>query len=174
MRRLFWRVMGIVVLFIMLAVAVAAYRLHRRLPPELMQDIRAGIAARNVSDADERFGKYLEERYGSMSDPANREKAFLDYFNVDHIRALQLLVKHSPDSQRQANINASAKWVQQYRESLTPQERAELSARLQSPEGQAMLRSATAQYNSQDVQYRGQTAQVLSQLLKTIASVQTH
>ena len=31
-----------------------------------------------------------------------------------------------------------------------------------------MLRQATAQYNSQDVQYRGQTAPVISQLLKTI------
>ena len=136
-----------------------------------MQDIRAGIAARNIADADQRFQKYLEGRYGPQSDPANREKAFLDFFNVDHIRALQLVVRHSPEGQRQANINATAKWVAQYRESLSAQQRADLGARLQTPDGRAMLRRATAQYNSQDVQYRGQTAPVISQLLKTIASL---
>ena len=148
------------------------YRIRRRLPPELLKDIRAGIAARNISDADERFRKYLETRYGPQTDYANREKAFLDFFNVDHIRALQLMVKHSPDGQRQANIDATAKWVQQYRDSLSPQQRAGLSAQLQTPEGQSMLRKATAQYNSQDVQYRGQTAPVIAQLLTTIATVQ--
>jgi len=48
-----------------------------------------------------------------------------------------------------------AKWVAGYRESMTPQERAALNARFQTPEGKAMLRRAAAQYNSQDVRYRG-------------------
>jgi uncharacterized protein YgiM (DUF1202 family) len=65
-----------------------------------------------------------------------------------------------------------ANWVRAYRESLTLPERAGLNARFQTPEGRAMLRQATAQYNSQDVQYRGQTAPVISQLLKTISSTQ--
>jgi hypothetical protein len=152
------------------AAAFVIYRV-RKLPPELMQDIRAGIAARNLPDADQRFEKYLAGRYGPQTDPANRQKAFLDFFNPEHIRAMQLLVKHSPPSQRQANINASAKWVEHYRESLTPAERASLRERLQSPAGQAMLRQATAQYNQQDVYYRGETAPVISQLLTTIATV---
>ncbi len=171
-RGVFWRVAGITIAVLAVVGAVVAYRIRQRLPPELMQDIRAGIAARNAPDADARFQKYLEGRYGSQADPANQQKAFLDFFNVDHIRALQLMVKHSPESQRQANINASAKWVEQYRQSLSPQARADLSVRLQSPAGRAMLQKATAQYNSQDVQYRGQTAPVISQLLKTIGSLQ--
>lgn len=137
-----------------------------------MADIRAGIAARNISDPDLRFQKFLEGRYGSLAEPANRQKAFLDFFNVDHIRAMQLLVQHSPADKRQANINASAKWLEKYRPALTSAERADLTARLQSPEGRSMLQQATAQYNRQDVQYRGQTAAVISQLLKTIGGLQ--
>jgi hypothetical protein len=34
-----------------------------------------------------------------------------------------------------------------------------------------MLRAATALYNSQDVEYRGQTVPVISELLTTIASL---
>jgi hypothetical protein len=170
--RTFWRVAGLTVLVLAVVGALVVHRFRQRLPAALMQDIRAGIAARNIPDADLRFQKYLEGRYGPLSDPANRRKAFLDFFNVEHIRALQLLVKHSPENMRQANINASAKWVEQYRQSLNPQEHAELSTQLQSPEGRAMLQQATAQYNSQDVEYRGQTAPVISQLLKTIASLQ--
>ncbi len=169
-RSKFWRVAVICMAIFVVLGAVVVHRVRRVLPPELMQDIRAGIAARNIPDADERFEKYLELRYGPQSDPANRQKVFLDFFNLDHIRALQLMVKHSPENQRQANIDATAKWVEKYRESLTPQQRADLSARLQSP-GQTMLQQATAQYNSQDVQYRGQTAPVISQLLQTIASL---
>ena len=84
---------------------------------------------------------------------------------------MQLLVKHSPANQRQANINAAADWVQKYRESLTPQQRADLGAQLLSPEGRATLQQATSVYNSQDVHYRDQSQAVISQLLKTIASL---
>lgn len=171
-RRMIWRVLGIMLVAILVIGAVLFYRIRRQLPPELMQDIRAGIAARNIPDADQRFQKYLEGRYGSQTEYTNREKAFLDFFNIDHIRALQLMVKHSPESQRQANIAATAKWVEQYRKSLSPEQRAELTARLQTSDGQNMLRKATAQYNSQDVRYRGQTAAVISQLLTTIAILQ--
>lgn len=145
---------------------------HRYPPAELMQDIRAGIAAREIKDPDERFKKYLEQRYGPMSDAANRQKAFLDFFNAEHIRALQFMVKHSPTNQRQANIQASADWIAKYRTTMTPQERAVLSAQLQSETGKTMLRKATAQYNEQDVYYRGNTAPVISQLLTTIHEIQ--
>ncbi len=146
--------------------------LHHGPPAGMMKDIRAGIAARHIQDADERLLKYLDVRYGPMSDPANRQRAFLDFFNVDHIKGLQLLVRHSPPAQRQANIDAMARWVAAYRTSLTPGERAALNARFQSAQGRAMLRRATAQYNAQDVEYRGATAPVISQLLRTIYDVE--
>jgi hypothetical protein len=171
-KRSFWRAAGIALAVLVAGGAVLIYSVSRRLPPELMKDIRAGIAAREIPNADERLNKYLELRYGPLDDPANREKVFVDFFNIEHIKALQLMVQHSPASQRQSNILAMAKWVSSYRESLAPTERAALNARFQTPEGRAMLRQATAQYNSQDVQYRGQTAPVISQLLKTISSTQ--
>jgi hypothetical protein len=145
---------------------------HDYPPAELAQDLRAGIAVREIKDPDERFQKYLEHRYGSMSEAANRQKAFLDFFHADHIRALQFMVKHSPAAQRQANIKASADWIAKYRATMTAQERAALNAQLQSATGKAMLKKATAQYNSQDVYYRGNTAPVISQLLTTLHEIQ--
>ena len=96
----------------------------------------------------------------------------MDFFNVDHVKALQVMVKHIPKEQQQASIQATSRWIENYRQSLTPEESAALKAQLLTPEGQATLRRATSQYNSQNVEYRGQTVPVISQLLKTIASVQ--
>ncbi len=141
-------------------------------PKELMQDIKAGVAAREIQDADQRFAKYLELRYGPMTDAANREKAFLDFFNPEHIRALQFMVQHSPAEQRLANINASANWVANYRSNLTAAERVALNEKLNSDTGRLMLKQATAQYNAQDIYYRGHTAVVISELLRTIHEVQ--
>lgn len=172
-KRPWLRVIGILVALLMVAAAAGFFAVRKRLPPEFSKDIRAGLAARRIQDPDARFEKYLEGRYGPMSDPLNQQKAFLDYFNVEHIKALQLLVKHSPEAQRPQNIAAAARWVENYRESLTLEDRAALRAKLQTPAGVEMLRRATAQYNSQDVHYRGQTAPVISQLLKTIHSLQT-
>jgi hypothetical protein len=171
-KRPWLRVAGIILAILLVVGAAGFLAIRKRIPPEFSKDIRAGLAARPIKDPDARFAKYLEERYGPMSDTDNRQKAFLDYFNVDHIKALQLMVKHSPEGQRPGSIAAAARWVEGYRDSLTPEERAALRAQIQSPAGVAMLRRATAQYNAQDVRYRGQTAPVISQLLQTIASLQ--
>lgn len=170
-KRLVWLALAMVCLAV-LAAGIYGRVFRRYPPPELMQDLQAAIAVRDVKNADERFGQYLERRYGSMDDPANRQKAFLDFFNVDHIRALQFMVAHSPAEQRQANIQATADWVANYRLTMTAAERAALAGQITSPEGRQMLRKATAQYNSQDVYYRGSTAPVISQLLRTIHDVE--
>jgi hypothetical protein len=163
---------GILGLLLVLMASVFVLGVRRRLPPGIMKDIRAGITARHMSDPDARLKQYLEARYGAMDDPANREKMFLDFFDLDHIKALQLLVKHSPDKHRQENIEAMSRWVEHYRESMTPRERSELKQKLTGPAAETMLKQATAQYNTQDVKYRGQTAQVISQLLRTIYTIQ--
>jgi hypothetical protein len=170
--RLFWQITGITLLLLSAAGAYVVHRI-RQLPPELMQDIRAGIAAREITDPNQRFEKFLEGRYGSQNDPTNQRNAFLGFFAADHIKAMQLLVKHSPKKQQQANINAAAQWVQQYRENLTPQQRADLAARLLSSEGLATMQQATAVYNSQDVHYRDQSQAVVSQLLTTIVRLKS-
>jgi hypothetical protein len=106
-----------------------------------------------------------------MTEAANRQKAFLDFFDPEHIRALQFMVAHTPKEQQLENVAACAKWVAQYRSTLTAAERAALGARLGTPSGQQMLKRATAQYNAQDIYYRGQTAPVISELLRTIHEV---
>lgn len=163
---------GLAFLVFVLLAGWLVVRVIHRVPKELMADIRAGRLARNIKDPNERFEKYLEGRYGDMSDPANRQKAFLDFFNPEHIRALQFLVKYSPPEHRQANIQASADWIGNYRTNLTEQQRSALKAILLSDSGKAMLKQATAQYNVQDVYYRGATVPVISQLLTTIHEVQ--
>lgn len=170
--RRWWRIAGISALLLIAVTALMIVKVRRRIPPGMMQDIRAGLAARHIADPDARLAKYLEVRYGSMDDPANRRKVFLDFFNVEHIKALQLLVRHSPKEHRQESILAMSRWVENYRETLTAQERADLSREFSGDQGRAKLHQATAQYNSQGVEYRGQTAPVISQLLHTLNSVQ--
>lgn len=170
--RFFWQIAGTTLLVFVVAGLYVVHRI-RQLPPELIQDIRAGIAARDIADPNRRFEKFLEGRYGPLNDPVHQRNAFLGFFTPDHIKAMQLLVRHSPPKQQQANIDAAAKWVRQYRENLTPQQRADLAARLLSPEGLATMQQATAVYNSQDVHYRDQSQAVVSQLLDTVASLKS-
>lgn len=165
-------VTGIVLVVLVAAGAYGLHRLRQRFSPQAMLDIRAGLGARGIKDADARFAKYLELRYGPQTNPTNREKAFVDFFNPEHIRTLQLMVKHSPEGMRKPNIAATARWVAGFRESLTPDQLADLSARLQAGGGNSMLAQATALYNSQDVHYRSETVPVISELLKTVAAAQ--
>ena len=171
-RRKFWRFVGIAFLILLAAGVFGFHRLRQRLPPDLILDLRAGAPTVRLADADQRFQMYVENRYGPQSNPANREKAFLSFFDLDHIRSLRWLVKHTPQNMQQPNIDACARWIGQFRDSLSPEQRAGLAAQLQTPEGRRTLQQATAEYNSQDVQYRGQTTPVISQLLKTVASLE--
>ena len=167
--KLFLWVGGTVFLVLALGVGLWIHRFHRYTPVEVVQDIRAGIAAKNAPKPVERF---LELRYGSLDEPANRQKAFLDFFNFGHIEGLQILVARSPDSQRQANINAMAQWVADYRRTMSPEEKQALNARLSTADGHRMLQQATAQYLKQDVLYRAATAGVIRELLTTVTAVQ--
>lgn len=171
-RRKWWKAAGVFALVLALLAAAFVINVRRHLPPGIMKDIRAGRTARHISDPDARLKQYLEARYGAMDIATNREEMFLDFFDLNHIKALQLLVKYSPDKHRQENILAMSRWVEHYRESMTPQERSDLKQKLAGPAAEGMLKQATAQYNSQDVQYRGQTAPVISQLLRTLYSIQ--
>ena len=156
-------------LLIALGTVLWVRRFHQYTPAEVLQDVRAGVAARHAARPGERF---LELRYGPLSESANRQKAFLDFFNVGHIEGLHLLVNHMEDGERRTNINAMAGWVAGYRRSLSREERAALSARLSTPAGQAMLRQATARYLRQDVYYRAETAPVITELMATLAEIQ--
>ena len=142
---------------------------HRYTPMEVVQDIRAGLAARHAPQPVERF---LELRYGPLTEPANRQKAFLDFFNVGHIEGLHIIVTHMQAAERQTNIAAMAQWVAQYRRTMSPEEKQALNARLSTADGRRMLRQSTAQYLSQAVHYRAATAGVIRELMTTVVAVQ--
>ena len=169
--KLILRVAGVLAAIVVLAIVAGAYYLHRRFPAEIMPDIRAAIAAKNVAGADNRFRTFLEGRYGSMNDLKNRERAFEGFFNPNHIKAMQIIVKYSPPNQRSSNIQASANWIESYRQGLSPQEKADLGNYFQSEEGRAALQAANAQYMNQDPEYRSATSPVIIQLMTTLAEV---
>lgn len=151
------------------AVGFLGIRRLRNYPTrEIMLDVKAGLAARHATNQLER---YLEVRYGSMTNAASREKAFLDFFNVDHVKGLNFLVQRMPAERRSANISAMAEWVANYRETMTPEEKTFLQAQLNSPEGVLRVRQATSQYLRQDIHYRAANAAVISELLTTIATL---
>ena len=142
---------------------------HRYTPLEVVQDIRAGLAARHAPQPVERF---LELRYGPLTESANRQKAFLDFFNAGHIEGLHIIVTHMQDGERQTNIAAMARWVAEYRRTMSAKEKQALNDRLSTAEGRRMLRQATAQYLRQDVHYRAATAGVITELMTTVVAVQ--
>ena len=145
------------------------YHFRHYTPAEAVQDVQAALAARN---APKPLEKFLELRYGTMSDPANRQKAFLDFFNVGHIKGLNYLVTRMPPARQQANIKATAEWIANYRQNMTPEERQSLRSHLQTDAARVTLQQATSQYLSHDVRYRSASAPVIAELLTTIVEVQ--
>ena len=156
---------------IMLIAAGATFwtrQFHSYTPIEALHDLEAAAKVRNAPQPVERF---MELRYGPLTDPANRQKAFLDFFNVGHIKGLNILVSRMPSDRRQSNVTAMAQWVANYRATMTPEEKATLGSYVTSPGGRATLQQATAQYLQQDVRYRAGTAPVIQELMTTLATV---
>jgi hypothetical protein len=143
--------------------------LYHYTPVEAIQDVKAGIAARNAPEPVTRF---LELRYGSLTEPENRQKAFLDFFNIGHIKGLQYITSHLPEAKRKEHTAAMARWVASYRRQMTPAEKAALRTSLGADGGKAIVQAATAQYLSQDVHYRATTAPVITELLTTLTEIQ--
>ena len=142
---------------------------HRYTPVEAVLDIQAAIRAK---DAPHRVERFLEVRYGPLSQPENRRKAFLDFFNIGHIEGLYTIVGSMPGDKRSTDIAAMAGWVEHYRNSMSVDERVALRDFFQSNEGKSQLRDATAAYLSKDVKFRANTAEVIRELMTTIATVQ--
>ena len=159
------------VALVALAVVLWVWHTYHYTPVEVVQDVRAAIAVRNEPNSVKRF---MEVRYGPMTEPANRQKAFVDFFNVPHIEGLHLLVQRMPASRRASSINGMAQWVADYRRTMTPEEKASLRDHFQSEDGRSALKRATAKYLSHDIHYRAATAPVIEELMATLADVQKH
>lgn len=167
-RKLLW-VLAAFIAFAAVATTLWVRKFDRYTPVEAMLDLQAAAKVRGSPRAVEDF---LEARYGPMTDPANRQQAFLDFFNVGHIEGMHIIVSHMDPSRKQTNIHAMAQWLANYRRTMTPQEKAALAARLRSDSGRASLRQATAQFLDKDVRFRADTAPVIQELMTTLAAVQ--
>jgi hypothetical protein len=169
-RILLWS--GGIGLVLVVAGTVLWFRTFRHYPPkEIINDVRAGLAARHVREPKARVETFLEARYGPLTDAANREAAFLGFFDVDHINGLSFIVSHTPAAQKQANTQAMADWIANYRATMLPEERTALQSRLNSASGQVLLQRATAQYQRQDVYFRAAQKPVIAELMTTLAEL---
>lgn len=157
-----------VIVLAAMAVTFWVRQFHQYTPVEALRDLQA---AARVGPAPRPVERFMRLRYGPMSNPANRQKAFLDFFNIGHIKGLVLLVSQTDNAQRRPNINAMAQWVADYRTTLTPGEKAALGAYVRSDAGHATLQQAAAQYLQEDVHFRASTAPVIQELMTTLATV---
>ena len=160
--------LGGVLLLGALATAGWIWRFRTYTPAAVMVDIRAAIRARNAPQPAVRF---LELRYGPLDDPANRQKAFLEFFNLDHMEGMYRIVGHMAGDQKKTNIAATAQWIANYREHMTSEERENLRAHLATEEGKKILQHATSAYLQKEVGYRAATAPVIKELVSTLADV---
>lgn len=153
-------------------VLVVLVALKRRFPhtsaEAAWRDLRAALAAQHATNAAERF---LELRFGSLTNAANRQEAFMHFFDEGHIELMQVAVAHMDEGMRRTNIAATAEWISAYRQGLSGEEQAALRERLSSEAGRQRMRRATQQYLQQDVEYRSATAPVIVELMMTLESV---
>lgn len=171
MRAKKWFWMGaIAALLLAMATVWWVRRFHRYTPVEVVQDLRAAMQVKNHPRPVERF---LELRYGPLDLPANRHRAFMDFFNPGHVEGLQMLTSRLPPERRQTNIQAMAQWLASYRQQLLPEEKQMLAAYFRTEEGRRAIEAATAKYLSQDVYYRAETAPVIRELMTTLTYLQS-
>lgn len=159
------------IVFLGLAGAVAVWKTKGPVLQSLAQDLKAGAMARHAPVP---FDRFMEIRYGPMTETSNRERAFLSFFDATHIDGLHRLVTYMKPAEQQANIAATAKWIAHYRETLSPAEKESLRSMLASDSGQLRVKQATAKYLSQDAHYRAATAPVIAELMVTLDRVQKH
>ena len=163
-----WWSLGIFACLVLFAVLWVRHVYHYT-PAEVIQDVKAGLAAKDAPQPVERF---LEVRYGPLTEPANRQRAFLDFFNIGHIKGLYFISSHEPEARRKEHTADMARWIANYRRQMTPEDKQALRARLGADGGKALVQAATAQYMSQDVRYRAIAAPVITELLATLTEVQ--
>jgi hypothetical protein len=136
---------------------------------EVALDLKAGARARGAED---QYKRFLELRYGSMTNPANRQKVFLGYFDTNHLEGMYRLVSFMNAGERKKNIAASAEWLAEYRENMTVPERDALMDWMRSPKGRANIQRASGIYRSREIGYRAATEPVIRELMTTLGELQ--
>lgn len=163
-KRLFWAGAGLL-LIMGACLALWTLRFPTYTPLAVAQDVRAASQAGSVEE-------FLELRYGPLTEPTNRQKAFLDFFNPDHLEGLYRIVSLLDGERKDAVVTAMSAWIADYRRGLTSKERETLRAYINSDAGRATIQKAAAAYLREDVAYRAATAPVVAELMATLVALQ--
>ena len=131
---------------------------------------RAEAEARAQADAG--FAWWLASQFGPLDIAANREKAFLSFLDSKHIKIFGLEARLASAKQSRRDSETAARWIANYRATMTPEERADLRDRLNSDAGRAMLQQANAAFQSLDVSFRGNVTPAVAEVLATVAELQ--
>ena len=145
------------------------HHFHNYTPYDALLDLRA---AAHLGHSPDPVGEFLERRYGPQTDPANREKAFVDFFNAGHIEGLYLIVGNRSDTQTKTLVAKVAQTITSYREMMTPEEKDDLGAYFRSEAGRAQVHQAKSAFESKDVRFRSVTTPVINELLTTLTDIQ--
>jgi hypothetical protein len=136
---------------------------------ELISDVRAGLATRGISEPEARMTAFLAARYGPLTEAANRQRAFLAFYDVEHTKALDIIASRGSASQKQADTQALGHWIAQYRKTMSPEERAALRTYLKSEAGSALLQRSTTNFLAQPEPVRQAQRPIMVELTTTAA-----
>ena len=163
---------AVAVLLMVLAIVLWQRRFHSYTPLDALNDLRAAVQVLRENPPD-RVLRFMELRYGAMTEPANRVHAFQDMFNVGHIEGLYLLWHNEKDTERiNTTIAGTAETFAKWRSFMSPEERQTLAIYFHSPAGRAQVQQATAFYMGKDVRFRSVSAPVIKELLTTVGDTQ--
>jgi hypothetical protein len=147
-------------------------RFHSYTPLDALHDLQVAAQVGREKPA-QPVRRFVELRYGALTEPANRQRAFQDIFNVGHIEGLYLVWHRESDQQRlKTDVASAAETLAEYRSIMSPEERAGLAAYFRSAAGRAQVQQATACYLGKDVRFRSVAAPVVKELLTTLTDTQ--
>jgi hypothetical protein len=166
---------GVVATLIVLGAVLWIRTFHDYTPVDFAKDLRAAAQVRaeeHAGNAPHPAERFLELRYGSLAEPANRQRAFLDFFNVGHVEGLKIITSLTRSAEQQTNTAAMAQWIANYRRTMSPEEKRALSTYFQSAAGRKAAEEATAKTLSESIQYREANAPVIMELTITVLTLQ--
>lgn len=138
-------------------------------PAAALRDLRAAASVRREEHP---VNQFLEARYGALNLSENRQKAFVDFFEVGHIEGLFLITGHLAGSRKQTNILDMAQWLANYRTNMPPEDREALRKYVTSEEGRLKVKMASEYYLQKDVYFRSASAPVIKELMTTLTWLQ--
>jgi len=161
-------VMGVILMT--LGTAFWIRRFHGYTPLDVIKDVQAAEQARRGGRSVKLF---LDLRYGDQTNPANRRKAFIDFFNAGHVEGLYFIVDNRTDARTRACIADAAKIFANYRQAMSPDDKESLKAYFDSNAGRTQIQQAIVSYQTKDVRFRAVIAPVVQELMTTLTAIQT-